>query len=114
MTAIDLSGKRVLVTQSASFMGPALCEVFAEAGADVVADERALLDPALPATVVDAAGRVDVLLINLSIPAPTTPAAQVGDDEWRDAFAHMVDPLPRLMRAVLPQMIERRAGKVLL
>jgi hypothetical protein len=30
MTAIDLSSKRVLVTQSASFMGPALCEVFAE------------------------------------------------------------------------------------
>jgi NAD(P)-dependent dehydrogenase (short-subunit alcohol dehydrogenase family) len=39
---------------------------------------------------------------------------QVGDEEWRDAFAHMVDPLPRLARAVLPQMMERRAGKILL
>jgi 2-keto-3-deoxy-L-fuconate dehydrogenase len=28
-------------------------------------------------------------------------------------FAAMVDPLPRLARAVLPQMIERRSGKIL-
>jgi 2-keto-3-deoxy-L-fuconate dehydrogenase len=28
-------------------------------------------------------------------------------------FDALVDPLPRLVRAVLPQMIERRAGKIL-
>lgn len=114
MGALDLSGKRVLVTQSAAFMGPALCEVFAELGAEVIADERALDDPALPEQIVQAAGHVDVLLANLAIPAPTTPAPQVSDDEWRHAFAHMVDPLPRLVRAVLPQMIARRSGKILL
>lgn len=113
MTAMDLSGKRVLVTQSSTFMGPALCEVFAELGAEVIADERPLLDPALPEAIVKAAGHVDILLANLAIPAPTTPAAEVTDDEWRNAFAHMVDPLPRLMRAVLPQMMQRRSGKVL-
>jgi len=114
MPALDLSGKRVLVTQSTTFMGPALCEVFAELGAEVIADERSLLDPQLPEAIVKAAGRVDILLANLAIPAPSTPAVQVTDDEWRHAFAHMVDPLPRLMRAVLPQMMARRAGKVLL
>lgn len=114
MTAIDLRDKRVLVTQSSTFMGPALCEVFAEFGAEIIADERPLLDPQLPEQIVNAAGHIDVLLINLAIPAPTTPAANVTDDEWRDAFAHMVDPLPRLMRAVLPQMTQRRSGKVLL
>lgn len=114
MTAMDLTGKRVLVTQSTTFMGPALCEVFAELGADVIADARALDDPAVPEAMVQAAGHIDVLLINLAIPAPTTPAAQVADDEWRMAFAHMVDPLPRLVRAVLPQMVQRRAGKILL
>lgn len=114
MAALDLSGKRVLITQSSTFMGPVLCELFAQLGADVVADERALLDPALPEAMVQASGRIDVLIANLAIPAPTTPAVQVGDDEWRDAFAHMVDPLPRLIRAVLPQMIQRRSGKILL
>lgn len=114
MTALDLSGKRVLVTQSSTFMGPALCEVFGELGAEIIADERPLLDPQLPDEIVKAAGHIDVLLINLAIPAPTTPAASVTDDEWRNAFAHMVDPLPRLMRAVLPQMTQRRSGKILL
>jgi 2-keto-3-deoxy-L-fuconate dehydrogenase len=114
MAALDLTGKRVLVTQSGTFMGPTLCEVFSELGAEVIADERPLDDPALPQAIVEAAGRVDILLANLAIPAPATPAVEVSDDEWRNAFAHMVDPLPRLVRAVLPQMMQRRSGKILL
>ncbi len=109
-----LTGKRILITQADTFMGPMLCEVFAEQGAIVIADDRPLADPALPAALVAAAGEIDVLVANLAIPAPSTPAAQVGEEEWRDAFAHMVDPLPRLCRAVLPQMLARRSGKILL
>ncbi|HSO43712.1 MAG TPA: SDR family oxidoreductase [Rhodospirillales bacterium] len=30
-----------------------------------------------------------------------------------DTFSRLVDPLPRLLRAALPQMIERRRGKIL-
>ncbi|UCE32287.1 MAG: SDR family oxidoreductase [Burkholderiales bacterium] len=107
-----LAGRRVLITQSEDFMGPVLAEVFAEHGADVIADARALADPQLPAELVRAAGRVDVLIANLAVPAPATRVAEVTDAEWRHVFAHMVDPLPRLVRAVLPQMIERRAGKI--
>jgi 2-keto-3-deoxy-L-fuconate dehydrogenase len=114
MSILDFRGKRVLVTQSASFMGPALCEVFAELGADVIADDRPLLDPGLPAAILREAGHVDILLANLAVPAPTTPAVEVSDDEWRSVFAHMVDPLPRLVRAALPPMTQRRSGKILL
>jgi 2-keto-3-deoxy-L-fuconate dehydrogenase len=60
------------------------------------------------------AGRVDVLLIHLALPAPSTPAADISDSEWRTVFAHLVDPMPRLVSAVLPQMVERRAGRILL
>lgn len=111
---IDLKGKRVLVTQSTDFMGPALCQVLAECGAEVIANDEALGDPDVPARVVHAAGHIDVLIANVGIPAPSTAAVDVNDDEWRNAFTHMVDPLPRLTRAVLPQMLERQSGKILL
>jgi len=108
----DLKGLRILVTQSDTFMGPKLCEVLARLGADVIAAPGALTAPEAPAALIARAGHVDVLVANLAIPAPSTPAAQVTDDEWRDVFEHLVDPLPRLCRAVLPQMVERRRGKI--
>jgi NAD(P)-dependent dehydrogenase (short-subunit alcohol dehydrogenase family) len=111
---IDLTGKRVLVTQAKEFMGPVLCETFVGLGATVIADDGPLDDPARPAALVASAGRVDVLLAHLSLPAPRTMAVEATDDEWRNVFSHLVDPLPRLVRAVLPQMMERRAGKILL
>jgi len=108
-----LQGKRVLITQAEAFMGPVLCEVFAEQGACVIADTQSLVDPQAPAAVVAAAGTIDVLVANLAVPAPYTRAVEVTDAEWRDTFAALVDPLPRLFRAVLPPMIEQRAGKIL-
>jgi len=113
MTA-RLAGKRVLVTQSQDFMGPVLCRTFAAHGAEVIADARRLDDPAVPAALVAAGTRIDVLIANLGIPRPRTPAHAVSDEEWRHLFAHLVDPLPRLFRAVLPQMLERRSGKIVL
>ncbi|HHW62368.1 MAG TPA: short-chain dehydrogenase, partial [Rhodocyclaceae bacterium] len=94
-----LAGKRVLITQADAFMGPALCEVFAEQGAEVVASADELVAPDAAARVVEAAGQIDVLLVNLALKAPSTPAVDVTDDEWRDVFAALVDPLPRLVRA---------------
>ena len=114
MTSTRLDGKRVLITQSQDFMGPALCEVFARLGATVTADARPLADdPGLPRAIVDAAGPIDVLVLHLSLPAPSTPAADIGDAEWRNTFAHLVDPMPRLVAAVLPQMLARRQGRIL-
>lgn len=108
-----LQGKRVLITQADAFMGPVLCEVFAAHGAVVIASVEALVDPAAPAAVIAAAGEIDILVANLALPAPSTAATEVSEAEWRDTFAALVDPLPRLFRAVLPQMMERRAGKIL-
>ena len=110
---VSLQGKRVLVTQSREFMGPALCEVLAEAGAELIADDSSLTDPQAPAALLARLGRVDVLVANLALAAPSTAVADVDDDEWRLVFSQLVDPLSRLVRAVLPQMIARRSGKVL-
>ncbi len=114
MNPLALNDKRVLLTQASDFMGPVLGEVFRELGATVIADTGSLDDPARPLALVEEAGRVDILLANLGIPAASTPAAEASDEEWRLAFAHMVDPLQRLVRAVLPQMTARGSGKIIL
>lgn len=108
-----LAGKRVLVTQSTDFMGPALCEVFAEQGATVIANPDPLDPPEAAARVVRDAGVMDALVVNLAYTAPTTPATDVSDAEWRAVFAALVDPLPRLVGAALPAMLQRRSGKIL-
>jgi 2-keto-3-deoxy-L-fuconate dehydrogenase len=111
--ASTLSGRRILVTQCTEFMGPALCEVLAEQGADVIADAEPLDEPSAAAHVVRSAGRIDVLVANLAFHAPSTPVTEVTETEWREVFAALVDPLPRLFAEVLPDMIARRAGKIL-
>ncbi|WP_290653619.1 SDR family oxidoreductase [Aquisalimonas sp.] len=111
--ALSLEGRRVLLTQADTFMGPALHEVFSELGAEVVADNQSLNAPETPAAIVGKAGPVDIMLAHLAVPAPQTSATDVEDAEFLDLFDHMVYPLPRLVRAVLPQMIERGAGKIL-
>ena len=114
MAAAPLAGKRVLITQADAFMGPVLCEVFAEQGAEVVASTESLREADAPAALVARCGAIDVVVANLALPAPSTPAVDVTDDEWAEVFGCLVDPLPRLCRAVLPQMVARRAGKILL
>ncbi len=108
-----LVGKRVLVTQASDFMGPVLCDVFAEQGARVVRSDTPLSEPDAAESAIAQAGTIDVLIAHLSIPAPSTPAAQVDEKEWRDVFAALVDPLPRLVRAVVPGMTSRGGGKIL-
>ena len=108
-----LTGKRILITQATEFMGPMLCTVFAEQGADVVQSHADLSAAGAVEEVIQNAGSFDVLVANLSILAPSTPASDVGEEEWRSVFAALVDPLPRLTRAVLPIFASRGGGKIL-
>jgi len=113
MSNAILNGKRVLITHANAFMGPVLCEVFAAHGATVLANTDSLLSPDAPASIVRASGEIDVLVANLAIPAPSTAATEASEEEWKGTFAALVDPLPRLFRVVLPAMIQRRSGKIL-
>lgn len=109
---IDLTGQRILVTQSQDFMGPALCHELRACGAEVIADERLLTHPQDAQAVIEAAGPLDALVINLALPAPSTPVTHIDEAEWRQVFEVMVDPLPRLVRAVVPGMKTRGGGKI--
>ncbi|MAI80463.1 MAG: short-chain dehydrogenase [Deltaproteobacteria bacterium] len=108
-----LQDKRVLVTQAEDYMGPATVELFTAEGAEVVSDTRDLtVEGACEAAVADA-GRVDILIANLASENFSGRAVtDLVDTEWHTAFDVMVHPLHRLTQSVLPQMIEREEGKI--
>ncbi|MCA1906833.1 MAG: SDR family oxidoreductase [Magnetospirillum sp.] len=113
MSLLSLAGKRLLLTQADMFMGPVLRRLLTEQGAEVIADTGSLVEDGAAEALVRSAGRIDGLVANLAIAAPSTPAQEVDDAEWREVFAHLVDPLPRLVRSVVPGMRERGFGKIL-
>lgn len=108
-----LVGKRVLVTQADEFMGKATSELFSAHGAEIIADTSDLTQPGRCESLVADAGHVDVLIANLASPNFSgIPVTDLADDDWATTFDMMVHPLHRLCRAVLPQMKERRQGKI--
>jgi NAD(P)-dependent dehydrogenase (short-subunit alcohol dehydrogenase family) len=114
MTSTSLTGKRILLTHANQFMGPALAEVFGELGAEVLADDDPLLDPAAPAAVVARSGRVavqgagvELAPFNIQVNAiaqdfvdnPTYFPAQVqANPKFQERLAREV-PLGRLVSA---------------
>ncbi len=107
-----LQGKRVLVTDCKEFMGPAIVELFSEEGADVVADARDLTQPGSAAALIDETGHIDVLVANLAAVNPRTSVADTSDEQWHSVFDRLVHPLHHLVRGVVPQMLARRKGKI--
>lgn len=108
-----LEGKRVLVTQAEDYMGPATIELFTEEGAEVIADNSDLTETGRCQALIAQTGDIDVLVANLASPNFTGIAVtDLADEDWHCTFDMMVHPLHRLCQAVVPQMIARRAGKI--
>jgi 2-keto-3-deoxy-L-fuconate dehydrogenase len=107
-----MKGKRVVVTQISAFMGKDLIERFRAEGADVVADDRDLTVSGAAEALILEAGEVDVLVANLAAEQPRTSVLGTEDAVFRSMYEAMVYPLHALVRAVLPQMMARRHGKI--
>ena len=108
-----LAGKRVLVTQADDYMGPATIELFTEEGAEVLADHSDLTVAGRCSALIEEHGHIDVLVANLASPNFTgIPATELADEDWHSTVNMMVHPLHQLCQAVVPQMIERQAGKI--
>src|SRR3954469_15232060 len=95
------------------YTGPAVIERFEAEGATVIADIDGHLEPTGPEAVIDAAGHVDILVVNLVARWRPAPPTETTDEQWLAMFDALVHPTMRFVRAVLPQMIERRSGKII-
>ncbi|MEA2959124.1 MAG: 2-keto-3-deoxy-L-fuconate dehydrogenase [Alphaproteobacteria bacterium] len=107
-----LDGKRVIVTDCNEYSGADIVKLFREEGAEVFADSRDLTVPTACDEIVREVGKVDILIANLAYPHKYAPAYEKSDEDMEYAFNRIVYPLHRLTRAVLPQMLERKKGKI--
>lgn len=95
-------------------MGPALVEGFEVAGAEVIADYTIAASSEQVESIVAEAGTIDVLIANFAHPRPDKFSHELVDDDITPLFETMVYPLMRFGAAVLPQMLERQSGKLVL
>lgn len=68
----------------------------------------------MAATAVGHFGQVDVVVNNSGIGGPSRPVWELTPEEWRETFAVNVDGVFLVSRALLPQMLERRSGSVII
>jgi NAD(P)-dependent dehydrogenase (short-subunit alcohol dehydrogenase family) len=137
----SLMDRRALVTGASKGIGLGICDLFAEAGADVVAvardregleEARRLVeahgrlcltveaDMATPEGPVAAArealaawGTIDVLVANAGI-SRLAPATDLSVDQWDETMAVNVRAPFLLARELAPAMIAQRRGKVVM
>src|SRR5262249_8028310 len=137
----DLTGKVALVTGGSKGLGKAMARGLAEAGADVLISSRhenelrPALDEILQGTgrkgryfvadmsrreeakrlakaALDAMGRVDVLVNNAGTNKPEA-IDQISDKTWDEVLEINLSSVMALTRALVPQMKERRWGRVI-
>jgi len=95
-------------------MGPATIELFQKEGANIIADSSDLTQEGRCEELISQSGRIDILIANLASPNYSgINATDLQEEQWQNTFEMMVHPLHRLSKAVLPQMIEREKGKII-
>ena len=104
---------RVLITQSDRYMGPAIAARFEELGYELILGRSPLISEQDIESLVADAGRVDIVVANLAMSPMTAPVEAIETSDWESLFSALVSPLMFLARAVVPQMKQRQAGKII-
>jgi NAD(P)-dependent dehydrogenase (short-subunit alcohol dehydrogenase family) len=130
-----LAGAVAVVTGAGKGIGRHIAVAFAQAGATVVSvgrdvaaleETRSLVGgivvpadvsdvgqvDAMAARVLDELGRVDVLVCNSGIAGPTAPLWEIQPADWDEVLRVNVTGAFLCCRALLPAMIARRSGSV--
>ncbi len=129
MNTYDFSGRVALVTGAASGIGAAVARRLSSSGAQVAALDLQPVDGyfsvqadisrssevnAAVARVEQELGRLDVLVNSAGIPGRSLRTVDVDDDEWQRVLGINASGSFYLSRAVLPGMVERGYGRIVL
>jgi NAD(P)-dependent dehydrogenase (short-subunit alcohol dehydrogenase family) len=125
----DFSGRVALVTGGASGIGGATAARLREGGAQVAIFDRAEVEGYLSVTgdiassadvnagvaeVERELGPIDVLVNSAGVPGESIRTTEVTDDEWQRVFAINANGSFYMCRAVLPGMMARGYGRIVL
>ena len=108
-----MPNRTALITCIDRYMGPAIKEKFEELGINVIAGTSKMQSEEEVTELVARAGDIDVLVANLAEPPMTGPVQSIENEDWNRLFDSLVHPLMYLIRAVTPQMLERKRGKII-
>lgn len=110
--SVRLQNKKVLITQSEDYMGPAICELFESEGAAVRAIPGFVPGDQSVAEYAAGLDDIDILIANLAFDPTSSGIADITDEGWQRLFDVMVHPLMSLVRHFGPKMIDRGHGKI--
>jgi 2-keto-3-deoxy-L-fuconate dehydrogenase len=108
-----MASRTALITCIDKYMGPAIKRKFESLGIKVVAGRLPICSEDEVNALVINTGRIDILVANLAEPPMTSPVQSIKNENWQLLFDSMVHPLMYLCRAVVPQMLERKSGKII-
>jgi 3-oxoacyl-[acyl-carrier protein] reductase len=129
MNRYDFTGRVALVTGAASGIGAAVATRLTDGGATVASFDLSPADGYLSVTgdvsrsedvnaavakVEQELGRIDVLVNSAGVAGDSLRTVDVSDDEWTRVMAINANGSFYLTRAVLPGMVERGYGRVVL
>lgn len=125
---MNLSGKRVLITAAGQGIGLSTAKLFAAAGAEVIASDihteqlqdlagitplaLDVTDAAAIAALAETVGAVDVLF-NCAGVVHSGSILDCTEQQWRFALDLNVTAMFRMIRALLPAMLERQQGSII-
>jgi 3-oxoacyl-[acyl-carrier protein] reductase len=129
VNSYDFTGRTALVTGGASGIGAATAAKLRAGGAEVAVFDREPVEgyvsvtgdiassadvAAAVARVEQELGRIDVLVNSAGVPGESLRTVDVPDDEWLRVLAINANGSFYMCRAVLPGMIERGYGRIVL
>lgn len=105
--------RTALITCVDRYMGNAIQKKFESLGINVVTGNSPMTTEIEVNELVSNAGHIDILIANLAEPPMTGPVQNIQNDDWNKLFDALVHPLMFLVRAVAPQMLGRKSGKII-